>query len=153
MYDPLQRKGRENMPDNPTFQIPKDIIEPIITAHVSAAVLAAFADKSKLMEVAVAKVLNNKVEKDSGKTTTSDYNSTTYIQWLMESVVKKAVATAVEEQVGVHQEELKKAIASELGLGKKYTPLAKQLINGMCSAMVHPDLLRYRIKVEFDDKK
>jgi len=105
------------------------------------------------MEVAVAKVLNNKVEKDSGKTTTSDYNSTTYIQWLMESVVKKAVATAVEEQVGVHQEELKKAIASELGLGKKYTPLAKQLINGMCSAMVHPDLLRYRIKVEFDDKK
>lgn len=141
------------MTENPTLQIPKDIIEPIITSHVSAAVLAAFADKSKLMEVAVAQVLNLKVDKDNGRPSTSSYNATTYIQWLMESVVKKAVAAAIEEQVSLHKEELKKAIAAELGLGKKYTPLAKQLVNGMCSAMSHPDLLRYRIKVEFDDKK
>jgi hypothetical protein len=141
------------MTENPTLQIPKDIIEPIITAHVSAAILSAFADKSKLMEVAVAQVLNAKVDKDNGKPTSSSYNATSYIQWLMESVVRKAVANAIEEQVGLHKEELKKAIAAELGLGKKYTPLAKQLVNGMCSAMSHPDLLRYRIKVEFDDKK
>ena len=141
------------MSDNSTLQIPKDVIEPIINAHVSAAVLAAFADKSKLMEIAVGRVLNTTVEKDSGKPTSSSYNATTYIQWVMESIVKKAVASAIEEQVGLHQKELKEAIAAELGLGKKYTPLAKQLINGMCSAMTHPDLLRYRIRVEFDDKK
>jgi hypothetical protein len=141
------------MADNPTFQIPKDVIEPIITANVAAAVLAAFADKSKLMEIAVSKVLTAKVEKDSGKPTTSDYYATTYIQWLMENVVKNAVAEAIKEQVGLHKEALKKAIATELGISKKYSPLAKQLINGMCEAMSHPDLLRYRIKVEFDDKR
>jgi len=141
------------MSENSTFQIPKDVIEPIIAAHVSAAVLEAFADKNKLMEVAVSKVLNAKVEKDSGKPTNSDYYATTYIQWLMESVIKKVVAEAIQEQVGLHKEELKKAIAAELGISKKYSPLAKQLINGMCEAMSHPDLLKYRIKVQFDDGK
>lgn len=136
----------------PTFQIPKDIIEPIIQAHVSAAVTEALSDKGAVIEKAVSMVLNRKVDRD-GTPSNSSYAETTWIQWAMQNAVRKAVLAAIEEQVSFHKEALKKAIAEELGLGKKHSPLAKSLISGMVAALTHPDLLRYRIKVEYDDKR
>jgi hypothetical protein len=113
------------MSENPTFQIPKDIIEPIIQAHVSAAVVSALGENKKIVEMAISRVLNQKVNSDGN---TSGYvynNSPTFIQWLMSKAVRSAVEKAVVEQVATYQDELKKAIAAELGIGKKYSPLAK----------------------------
>lgn len=137
---------------DPTFQIPKDLIEPIIQAHVSTAVTEALSDKGAIVQKAVSMVLNRKVDRD-GTPSNSSYADTTWIQWAMQEAVRKAVRAAIDEQIGFHKEALKKAIAEELGLGKKHSPLAKSLISGMVAALTHPDLLRYRIKVAYDDKQ
>lgn len=137
---------------DPTFQIPKDVIEPIIQAHVASAVTEALSDKGAIVQKAVSFVLNQKVDRE-GNPSNGYYNETTWIQWAMKSAVTKAVKEALTEQISFHKDALKKAIAEELGLGKKHSPLAKSLISGMVAALTHPDLLRYRIKVEYDDKR
>jgi shikimate kinase len=140
------------MPDNPTFQIPKDVIEPILNAHINTAVAMALEGKDQIIESIVTRVLNQKVD-SQGKPDNYGYNSSVaWIQWLMEDAVRKAVKQAIEEQVNVHKDAIKKAIAAEIGIKGKYSPLAKSLIEGMCSSLTHPDVLKYRINVTYGGK-
>ena len=140
------------MAEDPTFKIPKDIIEPIIQAHVAAAVTEALSDRGAVIQKAVGMILNQKVDSE-GRPSNSSYADTTWIQWAMRAAVKKAVQAALEEQVAFHKEALKKAIAEELRLGKKHSPLAKSLISGMVGALTDPSLLKYRIRVEYDNSR
>ncbi len=132
----------------PTFQIPKDVINPIIEAHVTTAVINALDGKDRLIEEAVRWVLFMKVDSD-GKSTS--YNGISFVQWAMMKCVREAVKKAIEENMEKHKEEIKKAIAKELSKPST-SPLAKQLINGMVEAMTAPEVLKYRIKVEYDGK-
>jgi hypothetical protein len=130
----------------PTFQIPKDVIQPIIDAHVKTAIITALDGKDRLIEDAVKWVLFMKVDSE-GKP--SSYSSSiSFIQWVMQTCVRKAVKDAIEENMGKHKEEIKKAIAKEIS-NARTSPLAKQLINGMVEAMTAPEVLKYRIKVEY----
>jgi hypothetical protein len=133
-----------------TLNVPKDVIEPIINAHVSAAVAAALSDKDHLLRAAVAQVLNTPVDLQ-GNTSRCGYSSDLpYLQWIMQTAVRNAVKAAVVEEVGKHQEALKAAIAEQLK--KTNSPLAKQLIEGMVGAMTHPDVLNYRLTVHYEPK-
>jgi hypothetical protein len=134
---------------DPTLTVPRDVIEPVIQAHISAAVVAALGDRSAIVQDVVTRVLQEKVD-DEGKA--SNYNrSIPWLQWVMHKCVRDAAKAAIVEQLELQKDALKKALAAELA--KKNSPLVRQLVEGMVGAMTHPDVLKYRIAVSFDDKR
>lgn len=134
------------MADNPTFQIPRDVIEPIIQSHVALAVVNALGDGNKLMESAVKRVLETKVN-DKGES--SSYNSDIpWLQWALHNAVRKAVKEVLEEELSKHKDRLKAQLVSMLQ--KKNSKLINELIEGMAGAMTNPDVFKYRMRIEFD---
>lgn len=133
------------MANEPTFQIPKDVIEPIIQAQISSAVLAALGDNKSIVEKAVAQVLNMKVDGDGKASHYSSHNDVSWVQWMMREAVKKAAKQAIEEFFSQNKELVKTQIATELR--KKNSPLAKQLINAMVGAVTNEHTLKYRLSV------
>ena len=133
------------MADNPTFQIPKDVIEPIIQAHVAAAVTAALSGQDQLMNKAVFMVLNQKVDSD-GKPSSGYYsNEITFIQWAMRNAVRKATEAAIVEEVAKHADVIRKNIADQLKMSK--SPLVQALVQGLVKNLVDPQTLKYRLTV------
>lgn len=133
---------------NPTLQIPKDVIEPIIQAEITRAIVDAMGPKQDVMQRAIASVLNMKVDSD-GKPTTYG-NSAPWIDWVIGKEIRSAAQAAIQSHLAEHGETIKKQLAAELQ--KKNSPLVRQLIEGMVGAMTHPEALRWRLNVTFDEK-
>lgn len=135
--------------ENTSLQIPRDLIDPIIEAHVSAAVLSALADKQGLMQRVVAQTLSAKVDSQGRK---SDYNDAKpWIQWLTEECIREAVKKALQEAVAKNEEMVRDAIVKELQ--KKNSPLVRQLVSGMTSAFTNPSNLNWRLNVVLEERK
>lgn len=133
------------MAENPTLQIPKDVIEPIIAAHIAAAVASALSGRDVIVQKAVESVLSMKVD-SSGQLDKYGYShSITYVQWLMQDAIKKAAKDALVDEMAKHQDFVRKHIAEQLR--KSNSPLTKQFVEGMMNAMVSPDALKYRLTV------
>jgi len=133
---------------NPTLQIPKDIIEPIIQAEITRSIVEAMGPKQAVMQHAISTILNMNVDSD-GKP--SNYgNSRPWIDWVIGAEIKAAATAAIKEHLAAHGDAIKKQLAAEMA--KKNSPLVKQLVEGMVGAMTHPDVLRWRLNVTFDPK-
>lgn len=126
-----------------TIQIPNDVIQPIVEAKVAAAITEALGGYDRLIESAVAQVLNQKVGADGRPTTYSDARP--WFKWVMQDCVQKAARAAIETYFKDHEELVKKAITVELT--KKNSPLVKQLVGALISTVVNADALRYRMNV------
>lgn len=126
-----------------TLQVPKDVLEPIIQAHISAAVVAALGDRSKIIADCIGKVLNTKTESDGSETRYG--TGIPWVQWIMQDCIKKSARAAIEEFMASHKDEIKAQIAAELR--KKNSPLAKQLIEGMLNGITNETTLKYRLNV------
>jgi hypothetical protein len=133
---------------NPTLQIPKDIIEPIIQAEITRSIVEAMGPKQAVMQHAIASILNMSVDSD-GKP--SSYNGRPWIDWIIGKEIREAATAAIVEHLAAHGEAIKKQLAAEMA--KKNSPLVKQLVEGMVGAMTHPDALKWRLNVTFDERK
>lgn len=136
------------MADNPTFQIPKDVIEPIIQANITTAVLAALQPTARVLEQAVAAVLNMKVDSEGKPERYSDSRSKAWIDWVMADCIQKAARTAIESYLREEQKAIRTAIAKQLT--SRNSPLTKQLIDGMLAGIISESTLKYRINVTAD---
>lgn len=135
------------MSDSPTFQIPKDVIEPIIQAHISAAIVSALSGRERLIEHAVTQVLTQKVDSD-GKP--SNYSSSVqFVQWAMQNAVRKAVTAMLETEFAKQEEAIRALLTAELKKSK--SPLVKQLVEGMTKAFTDPGNLKWRLKVSYGE--
>lgn len=132
---------------NPTIQIPKDVIEPIIQAEIMRAVMEAMGPKQAVLQNAVASILTMLVDSD-GKP--SSYNGRPWIDWVVGQGVRDAAKAAIVEHIAAHGETIKKQLAAELS--KKNSPLVQQLINGMVGAITDPEALRWRLNVSYDQE-
>lgn len=135
------------MAENPTFQIPKDVIEPIIQAHITEAVIRALGGQDDLVKRAVSFAMNVQVDRD-GKPTS--YNGQSWIVWAMGESLRKAAKFAIEEHLAKNGEIIKQQLAKELRSSKSV--LAKQLIESMVGNMTREDNIRYRLTVTAEDK-
>lgn len=134
---------------DPTFQIPKDVIEPIIRAQVASAVATALGDRSSIIEAAVGSVLNAKVDSE-GKPDKYGYDrSITWIQWLMNDCVRRATMDAIHAAMTGQREKIKAAITKELTNAK--SPLIRKLVEAMADNLA-ADNLKYKINVTVDGK-
>lgn len=150
---PINYRSEDNkMSDtNPTFQIPSDVIKPILEAHVQAAFAKAFGDSSKLLEIAVARVLNQQVDSEGKVSHHTRHDSPTWMEWLMAAKMREAITEAIQVGMSNYKERIKAQIVKEIGNSK--SPLAKQLITAMVENLTDRDNLRYRLQVQYFEKK
>lgn len=134
--------------ENPTLSIPRDVIEPIITAHVAAAVTAALSDRSILVEKLVTEVLTAKVG-DDGKP--SNYSSSVqFIVWAMRDCVRKATHAAIVEAMAKHSDVIKKGIVDQLS--KRNSPLAKELAAGLLKGVFSESAIKWRLNINCEER-
>ncbi len=130
--------------NQPTLSIPKDIIEPIVQANITAAVAGAMGPSGEILRQAIASILTMKVDSEGRPSTYS--NTKTWIDWAIGEAIKQAAKTAIEEQTAALQGSIKEYIAAELK--KKNSPVVKQIADGMLGAVFEPSNLRYRLTVQ-----
>lgn len=137
------------MPENPTFTIPKDVIDPIIKAHVATAITSALGGRDELITKAISRVLFQKVDHRGEP---SDYSSNPeFIQWACRNAITEAVKSCLTEEIKKHEEKLKALISA--ALSKKNSPLVKQLAEGLVGAISNPDVLKWRLNVTCEQNK
>ena len=130
---------------NPTFQIPQDIINPIIQASVNEAVIRALDGPQNLVTSAILTVLQVQVD-ESGKP--SHYSGARpWIDWVIGDCIQKAARSAIEEHLAAHRDEIKAQLVAQLQ--KKNSPLVKQLVEGMVGAVTSDRVLQYGITVTY----
>lgn len=139
------------MSDNPTFQIPADVIQPILNAHVSAALVQAFGDKSKILEAAVCRVLNQMVNSDGKPSSYHSREDMPWIQYVVSASLQESVKRAIVEGVAQHEMVIKKCIAAQLKDSK--SPVVAALVEGLVGQLVNPDNLKYRLTVTAEERK
>lgn len=133
----------------PTFQIPREIIEPIIQAHVATAVTAALSGREAIIEKAVAAVLGAKVD-DRGQPDRYDSRGAlTWVQWAMQDAVKLATKDALEKAVKGHEEKIREELAHQMT--RRNSPLLKSLVAAMVGNLSNANL-RYDVTVSVQEK-
>lgn len=135
------------MADAPTFQIPKDVIEPIIQAQVLAAVAGALGAHDRILHMTIEKALLQPVD-DSGKP--ASYRGEPFIEWLVKGAMRDAVKAAVIEAMEGHKERIRVAVLAEMQ--KKNSPLVKQLVEGMIAGVFDVSRFAWSVNVQVGDK-
>ena len=138
-----------NMSEQPTFQIPQDVINPIIEAHVSGAVMKALQGYDAIVAKIVTTVLNMPVDNE-GKY--SNYSSNKkWIDWAVAQCIQKAAKQAIEEHMAANVELIKKQIAKELTNSR--SPIARKLVEAIAAKVTNAENLRWglTVSVKCDD--
>lgn len=133
------------MADQATLQIPQDILRPLIEAKVHESLAGALGDQSGILRRVVDAVINVKVDSEGKVDTYGSSRGYTFIQWLVEDCLKKAVRKAIESELEKHQEIIKAALIAEFR--KKNSPLIKQLVEQMATGMTAAVANKYRFNV------
>ncbi len=131
------------MPETSTISIPKDVLEPIIQAHVTAAIATALGDRSRLVEQCVAHALTKKVDEKGVVNQQDYYNKTEFLRWLVDDAIRTAATNAVREHIAGDIEAVKLAVAKEMKNQK--SAMTKELLAGIAKAAV--SMSRFQIAV------
>ena len=127
------------------FKVDEKIVEPIIKAHIEAAILSAVGDPSVLIQRAVAQVMAQKVN-SSGVRSNSDYeNKHDFIEVMCGTVIRAAAKSALEKIVANSAPQIEAEIARQLSAAPKKTAAA--IMNGFMGLAGQPN--NYRLKAEF----
>jgi len=136
-------------PEDATLKLPKDLLESAIRDNVALAVASAMGDGSRILTEAVSRVLTQRVDSD-GKPTNSSYGAVqTYVQWLVNTAIRKAVADCLVSEVGKHEEAIRAEIARQLSLKK--SPLLKQLTDAMTTGVIRATENKWRFTVHIEE--
>lgn len=137
------------MAEPATLNLPKDLIEPIIHAHIQAALAEALGSKSDLLGKMAWQILNQTVNNSGNPVNASSYEKAgTFIEVNLRLAMQKAFRELLEAELEKHKETLKAHLTAELK--KANSPLTKALVKGMCEGVVTSGL-RYHLTVTSKD--
>lgn len=132
-----------------TLQLPKDLIEAAIKQNVTAALVAALGDKSRILTEAVSQVLTMKVDSE-GKPGRGYGHDVEFIQWAVRDTMQAAIRQTLNEEIAKYKDTIRDHIAAQLS--RKNSPLLKQLADSMAGAMVNAASDKWRLSVSFDER-
>lgn len=133
------------MADEPTFKIPREVIEPVIKAQVAAAVEQALGGGNKIMEQMVASFLTQPCDASGRVSTYSSDNKYIWIEAAAGQMIKNAFKEMLQEELAKHQVALKKMLIAEMR--KTRSPLVEKLAEAMVSGLADSKLLEYRLDI------
>lgn len=131
------------MNEQASVVIPKELLQPVIDAHVSAAIAKALSGPEAIVKGIVERLCNQNVDSE-GRPSSYHNDRKTWLQWAVENMLKQAVQATIAKELEAHKERLKEYLTDELS--KKKSPLVKSLVEGMVSGMV-TNGLNYRLEV------
>lgn len=116
--------------DSTTLNVPKDVLEPIIAAHITKAVTEALGINGRtLVESAVAALLTMKVDSQGNRSRYGSREDKMWLDWAIAEAAQKAAKAAIEEHFKSNESAIKKAIVKELS--KAGSPLARSLAESL----------------------
>ena len=131
------------MAENATLALPKDLIEPIIQAHIQTALAEAF-DKEAIISKIAWQILNQKVNSD-GKPADREYSvAGTFLEVSVNKMLREAFTQMLSEEMEKHKETLKTYLTKEMG--KSNSKLVKAIAEGLVEGLV-TNGLRYNLTV------
>ncbi len=84
------------MSDNATLQLPKDLIQAVISTEIQKSIAAALSNQKVFVD-AVAKVLSNKVDSDGRES--SSYHTVPFIEYAVTKAIKAAVIETLNSEI------------------------------------------------------
>ena len=135
---------------NATLQVPTDLIDPIIRAEVSKAIIEAMGNRGAILAQAIAGILSTQVDSEGKPSNYSSDRSRTWLDWAVAIAVRTAAKEAIQEAMGQQKEAIKKEMIRQIQM--KNSPLVRMFVEGMVSAATAPDVLKYRISIGYDGK-
>ncbi len=140
------------MPE-PTLSVPKELIEPVIAAHVAGAITAALGDKSRLIEQIIERSIMMKVGDDGSLSRYSSDNKTPWLEVMAQKMIRDQVRACLQEEIARQAPRIKELVAKELS--KRNSLTIKALVEGMTKgiARIAESKLDYRISVNVDSVK
>jgi len=128
-----------------TLEIPKDVLDPIINAHVTKALTEVFGNGGLVLQQVVAKVLQARVDDRGEPDRYSSRNAIPYIEYLAREALKEAAKAAVKEALASHQDAMRAAIVKELS--KANSPMLKSLAASLVAGVATAAAGSYQLTV------
>jgi len=121
------------MAENATVNIPKDILEPIVRAQVTAGIMQHFGKPEEIIRKVVEASLARKVN-SNGDVSSSNYeNSHDLIEVLSSKVIHKIAKEMLTEFLETQRPVIEKHMRAQFA--KKASPFAKAAADGLMQAM------------------
>lgn len=133
---------------NPTLEIPKDVIDPIIKAEIARAITAAMGGGNAIVVKAITTILATPVGEDGKASTYSSDRNRPWIEWAVGDCVKAATKEALQSALVGHKDQIRKSIIAELS--RRNSPLIKQLASTMAESICKEETLKYRLSISID---
>ncbi len=138
--------------ENASVNIPKDLLAPIIEAQVTKAVMEAMGgDRSKILESAISRAFNSKVDENGSPDRYDNGRSKTWLDWAIQDTLRQAALNAIKDALVGHKAEFEKAMLVEMR--KKNSPLVAQLIQSMTNTFTSEHNCKYNISLTLEAKK
>ena len=135
---------------NATLQVPTDLIDPIIRAEVSKAIIEAMGGRAALLTAAISGILATQVDSEGNPSSYSSDRTRTWLDWAVGTAVRTAAKEAIQEAMAQQKDAIKKEMVRQIQL--KNSPLVRMFVEGMVAAATAPDVLKYRISIAYDGK-
>lgn len=140
------------MAENATLNLPKDVLEPIVSAHITKAVTEALGINGRtIVESAVAALLTMKVDSQGNRSRYDSREDKMWIDWAIAEAAQKAAKSAIEEHFKSNESAIKKAIVKELS--KLGSPLARSLADSLVTGAAKVLQNSWRMNVTFQLEK
>lgn len=133
------------MAEGASLTLPKDLIEATINQHVQAAVCAALADKAQILQMAVGRVLTEKVDSDLKPCTWQ--GAKPFIEMAVQKSIRDSVQAVLNEELAKHHEAIKAELARQISA--KNSPLLKLMVESLATGMVKASQNQWSFKVEY----
>ncbi len=135
---------------NATLQVPNDVIDPIIRAEVSKAIIEAMGGKADILTKAISTILATCVDGEGKVSTYNSDRDRSWLDWAVGTAVRSAAKEAIQEAMAQQKDAIKKEMVRQIQT--KNSPLVRQFVEGMVNAATAPDVLKYRINISYDGK-
>ena len=133
---------------NATLQLPKDLINAVISAEIQKSIAQALSDQ-RIFVSAVSSVLNQRVDEHGRPCTYS--SAIPYVQFAVTKALQEAVKDVIGSEVSQYKELLKSMLATELG--KKNSPMLKHFVEAMAAGFVETTKNSYKINVSVESNR
>lgn len=133
------------------LSIPKEVTNPIVSAKIQEAVLAALGGTDNIIKGVVNHICNTKVNKDGKVDTYNSNNSETWMDFHVTSILQKTIKEEIAKQLTVGAEQIKEELVKQLQTRKGASKVASALLdsfNGTFSSE-----WRSKIEVSFTPNK
>ncbi len=121
------------MAEQATVNIPKDILEPIVRAQVTAGIIKAFGDPAELIASVVERALSQKVAEDGKVSNYQSENKFTVIEALSRKMINEIAKQMLQDYMQTQRPKIEKALKATLA--RQHGKFATAMIEGLTKAI------------------